>query len=144
MKAVMEDKPVETVSQSKEAPAPSEEQIRAQWPKLAEKYESKPRLAALLNSTTIEIEGDETSRTVYFEVVNQAQKDWVEAKLLYDLEGNLRALLNTVKVYLRVKVRPDDAPQERQIYMPSEQADVLMNENHEVNRLVKDFELEIK
>ena len=140
---IAEDKPA-APSAAKTDPAPSENEIRAQWPKLAEKYENKPRLASLLNSTTIEIEGDETSRTIYFEVVNQAQKDWVEAKLLYDLEGNLRALLNTVKIYLRIKVRPDDAPQERQIYMPSEQADVLMNENHEVNRLVKDFGLEIK
>ena len=144
MKAMMTEEPVTTQNVSKEAPAPSEDSIRAAWPTLAEKYADKPRLLTMLNTTKLEISGDENSRTVVFEVLSQAQKDWVEAKLLYDLEGNLRALLKTVKVYLRVSVRPDDAPKEKKIYMPSEQAGVLMKENSEVNSLIKDLQLDIK
>ena len=79
-----------------------------------------------------------------FEVVSQAQKDWVESKLLYDLEGNLRVMLKTVKVYLRVSVRVDDTPVEKVPYMPSEKAGVLMNSNPEVKSLVTDLGLEIK
>ena len=144
MKAMMAEEPVTTPVVSKEAPAPSEESIRAAWPTLAQKYADKPRLLTMLNTTTLQISGDDTSRTVVFEVLSQAQKEWVESKLLYDLEGNLRALLKTVKIYLRVSVRPDDAPREKKIYMPSEQADVLMKENMEVTSLIKDLQLDIK
>ena len=138
-----EEKPVEQVV-SKDEPAPSEEAIRAAWPSLAQKYSDKPRLATMLNSTTLEITGDDTARTVVFEVVSQAQKDWVESKLLYDLEGYLRVMLKTTKIYLRVSVKPDDAPVEKKPYMPSEKAIDLMNSNPEVNNLVKDLGLEIK
>ena len=144
MKAMMTDEPVTTQTVSKEAPAPSEEEIRAAWPALAEKYADKPRLLTMLNTTKLEITGDDTSRTIVFEVLSQAQKEWVETKLLYDLEGNLRALLKTVKIYLRVSVRPDDSPKEKKIYMPGEQAGVLMKENVEVNNLIKDLHLDIK
>ena len=140
----MTEEPVTTQTVSKEAPAPSEEAIRAAWPTLAQKYADKPRLLTMLNTTKLEISGDDNSRTVVFEVLSEAQKDWVESKLLYDLEGNLRALLKTVKIYLRVSVRPDDAPREKKIYMPSEQAGVLMKENVEVNNLIKDLQLDIK
>jgi hypothetical protein len=64
--------------------------------------------------------------------------------LLYDLEGNLRAMLKTTKIYLRVSVRPDDAPVTKVPYMPSEKAGELMKTNPEVNSLVKDLGLEIK
>ena len=141
---MMAEEPVTTPVVSKEAPAPSEESIRAAWPTLAQKYADKPRLLTMLNTTTLQISGDDTSRTVVFEVLSQAQKEWVESKLLYELEGNLRALLKTVKIYLRVSVRPDDAPREKKIYMPSEQADVLMKENMEVTSLIKDLQLDIK
>ena len=144
MKAMMtEDKPAEPVV-AKDDLAPSEEAVRAAWPGLAQKYSDKPRLATMLNTTTLAITGDDTARTVTFEVVSQAQKDWVESKLLYDLEGNLRVMLRTTKVYLRVSVKPDDTPVEKVPYMPSEKAGELMKTNPEVNNLVKDLGLEIK
>ena len=126
MKAMMDDAPVQNVAEVQEAPAPSEETIRAMWPKLAQQYNDKPRLASMLTSTTLTISGDEDSKMVVFRVVNEAQKDWVESKLLHDLEGNFRKILGSLKVYLRVEVIPDDAPQEKKIYMPSEQAEALM------------------
>ena len=144
MKSMMtEDKPVEQAV-SKDEPAPSEDAVRAAWPGLAQKYSDKPRLATMLNTTTLAITGDDTARTVTFEVVSQAQKDWVESKLLYDLEGNLRVMLRTTKVYLRVSVKSDDTPVEKVPYMPSEKAGELMKTNPEVNSLVKDLGLEIK
>ena len=144
MKSMMSETTVAAPVVSKEEPAPSEEAIRQMWPNLAQKYADKPRLVAMLNTTTLAISGDDNSRTVVFEVLSQAQKDWVESKLLYDLEGNLRAMLKTVKIYLKVSVRPDDSPVEKKIYMPSEQAGVLMQENAEVNNLIKDLQLDIK
>ena len=49
-----------------------------------------------------------------------------------------------MKVYLRVDVVPDDAPEQKKIYMPSDQAKELMAENEQVKNLVKDLELDIK
>ena len=144
MKAVMDDKPVERIAEAQEAPAPSEETIRAMWPKLAQQYNDKPRLASMLTSTTLTISGNDDSKMVVFRVVNEAQKDWVESKLLHDLEGNLRKILGSLKVYLRVEVTPDEAPQEKNIYMPGEQAEALMAQNDEVKSLIKDLELDIK
>ena len=144
MKAMMDENPVETIADTQEAPAPSEETIRTMWPKLAQQYNDKPRLASMLTSTTLTISGNDDSKMVVFRVVNEAQKDWVESKLLHDLEGNLRKILGSLKVYLRVEVTPDEAPQEKNIYMPGEQAEALMKQNAEVKSLVKDFELDIK
>ncbi len=126
-----------------EAAAPSEEVLRAKWPELAKKYESKPRLASLLTTTTLTVSGDENERTVTFRVVNQAQKDWVESNLLHELEGNFRMIVGSSKVYLRVDMIPDDAPQPK-IYMPSDKAKELMADNDEVKNLVKDLGLDIK
>ena len=144
MKAVMDEKPTEVTQQAQEAAAPSEDEIRAKWPELAKQYSDKPRLASMLSSTTLVISGNDESKMVVFRVVNEAQKDWVESKLLHDLEGNFRRIIGSMKIYLRVEVLPDDSPQEKKIYMPSEQAEALMAQNEEVKSLVKDFELDIK
>ena len=123
--------------------APSEDVLRAKWPELAKKYESKPRLASLLTTTTLVVTGNEEERIVTFRVVNQAQKDWVESNLLHELEGHFRGIVGSSKVYLRVDMIPDDAPQPK-IYMPSDKAKELMADNDEVKNLVKDLGLDIK
>ena len=145
MKAVMDGQQEKaTTSQTEEAPAPSEEMLKAKWPELAGSYQDKPRLASMLSSTSLTISGNDDSRMVVFRVVNEAQKEWVESKLLHELEGKYRSLVGSMKVYLRVDVIPDDAPQQKKVYMPSEQAKDLMARNEEVKSLVKDFELDIK
>jgi chromosomal replication initiation ATPase DnaA len=145
MKSMMEEpQQSENAAPVKEAPAPSDAFIKEKWPELAAQYTDKPRLASMLSSTTLTITGNEDSKMVVFRVVNEAQKDWVESKLLHELEGRYRALVGSVKVYLRVDVVPDDAPEQKKVYMPSDQAKELMDQNAEVKSLVKDFELEIK
>lgn len=126
-----------------ESSVPSEEALKAKWPELAKGYESKPRLASMLSTTTLTVTGDDNERTVTFRVVNDAQREWVESKLLHELEGNFRRIVGSSKVYLRVEVMPDDAPQPK-IYMPSDKAKELMAENEEVRTLVKDLGLDIK
>ena len=144
MKSMMEEKPQEAVQAVKEAPAPSEKFLQDKWPELSRQFADKPRLASMLSSTTLKITGDDEARTVVFRVVNEAQKEWVESKLLYELEGRFRVLVGSMKVYLRVEVLPDDAPQQKVVYMPSDQAKELMAENPEVKGLVKDLGLDIK
>ena len=131
-------------SQTEDKPVPSDETLNSKWPELAKIYSDKPRLASMLSSSSLTIEAVEDTKTVTFRVVNEAQKEWVESKLLHDLEGRYRTLVGSLKVSLRVAVVPDDAVQEKKAYMPSEQAGVLMKENDEVKNLVKDLGLDIK
>ena len=145
MKAMMEDTPAADANASKaEVPVPEDAVLKAKWPELAEFYKDKPRLASMLKSTALDIEAGDDSKTVTFRVVNDAQKDWVESKLLHELEENYRKVVGSMKVYLRVAVTPDDSPEQKKIYMPSEQAKELMAHNEEVKSLVKDLELDIK
>ena len=144
IKAMMEEKPVEEQTVVAEDKVPEDEVIKARWPELAKLYSEKPRLASMLTSTSLQIESADDSKTVFFKVVNDAQKDWVESKLLHELEGNFRRIMGSMKVYLRVTVTPDDAPEQKKIYMPSDQAKDLMARNEEVKSLVKDLDLDIK
>ena len=130
--------------QSDEQPVPSDEYLKSKWPELAQKYSDKPRLASMLSSSTLVIEEADDAKVVTFRVVNEAQKDWVESKLLYDLEGNYRKIAGSTKISLRVAVVPDDAVAEKKAYMPSEQAGVVMSEDAEVKNLITDLGLDIK
>ena len=145
MKAVMDGQQEKaTPAQTQDAPAPSDEVLKSKWPELSAAYGDKPRLASMLSSTALTISGNDDSKMVVFRVVNEAQKEWVESKLLHELEGRYRSLVGSMKVYLRVDVVPDDAPVQKIVYMPGEQAKELMAQNDEVKNLVKDFELDIK
>ena len=123
--------------------APSEETLRAKWPELAKEYASKPRMASMLSTTTLKIEGDDTKMTVTFMVDNDAQKDWVESKLLHDLEGKYQRIVGSPRVALRVDVVPHEEVKPL-AYMPEDKAKELMAENDEVKSLVKDLGLDIK
>ena len=145
MQSVIDGPVVKKEASQEDAPVPSDDELKAKWPELAKAYESKPRLASMLSTTSLDIEsGDDDSKIVTFRVVNEAQKDWVESKLLHELEGKYRAIAGTAKVYLRVSVVPDDSEQTTKVYMPSDQAKVLMAQNDEVKSLVQDLELDIK
>ena len=144
MKAMMEEAPLEATVDKQETPVPADEVLKMKWPELAECYNDKPRLASMLKSTSLDIEAGEDAKTVIFRVVNDAQKDWVESKLLHELEGNYRRIVGSMKIYLRVAVTPDNSPEQKKIYMPSEQATELMAQNEEVKNLVKALELDIK
>ncbi len=144
MKSIVEDKQEVRTSALEDAAAPADELLKEKWPELAKHYADKPRLASMLSSTTLNIVEADGAKTVIFKVVNDAQKDWVESKLLHELEGNFRRIVGSMKVYLRVTVMPDDAPEQKKIYMPSDQAKELMSSNDEVKSLVKDLDLDIK
>ena len=145
MKAMMDGPQDKVEAAPVEQDAPSAEILKAKWPELAKAYESKPRLASMLSTSALSFEdAQDGAKTVIFRVVNEAQKDWVEAKLLHELEGNFRKIAGSMKIYLRVAVVPDDSEQTAKVYMPSDQAKVLMAQNEEVKSLVKDLELDIK
>ena len=145
MKSMMGTAEEKTETLEADVEAPSDEVLLAKWPELAKSYESKPRLASTLSSSTLAIsEGEDGTKVVTFCVVNEAQKEWVESKLLHELEGNFRRITGSSKVCLRVSVAADDSPQTAKVYMPSDQAKALMAQNEEVKNLVQDLELDIK
>ena len=142
MKAIVEKETKEVTVVSSDA-APSEELLKAKWPELAKEYASKPRMASMLATTTLKITGDDTQRVVTFMVDNDAQKAWVESKLLHDLEGRFQRIVGSPKVLLRVDVTP--AEEVKPVaYMPEDKAKELMAENDEVKNLVKDLGLDVK
>ena len=144
VKAMMEEAPAAAASAAAGSqPAPEDDEIRKKWPELAAKYGDKPRLASMLSSSSLTIEEADGAKTVTFRVVNDAQKEWVESKLLHVLETDFRSLLNSAKVSLRVAVIPAGNV-EQKVYMPGDQARELMSKNEEVRNLVQDFALDIK
>lgn len=126
-----------------EAELPSDEKLKSLWPTLAEIYRSKARLYTMLSNSELKFEEAEGKKIVKFQVVNEAQKEWVESKLLHELEGNFRKIAGCDDLMLRVTVAPvtDKGPA---VYLPSDKAKVLMEGNEEVKNLVKDFSLDIK
>ena len=137
------EKEVEVKNEVDTGAAPSEEFLKAKWPELAKEYASKPRMASMLSTTTLRIDGDDTKRIVTFMVDNEAQKDWVESKLLHDLEGKYQRIIGSPRVALRVDVTPHEEVKPL-AYMPEDKAKELMAENDEVKSLVKDLGLDIK
>ena len=145
MKSMMGASEEKTETVEADIEAPSDDVLVAKWPELAKSYESKPRLASTLSSSTLTIgEGEDGTKVVTFCVVNEAQKEWVESKLLHELEGNFRRITGSTKICLRVSVAADDSSQTAKVYMPSDQAKALMAQNEEVKNLVQDLELDIK
>lgn len=145
MKALVEnaEKAENTKVEIVQAELPSDDALKARWPELAALYRAKPRLYTMLTNSKLEFETVEGKKVVRFQVVNDAQKEWVESKLLHELEGHFRRIAGSDALMLSVTVAPV-AEGEKVVYMPSDKAKVLMENNEEVKNLVKDFSLDIK
>lgn len=145
MKALVEnaEKAENTRVEIVQAELPSDDALKARWPELAALYRAKPRLYTMLTNSKLGFETVEGKKVVRFQVVNDAQKEWVESKLLHELEGHFRRIAGSDALMLSVTVAPV-AEGEKVVYMPSDKAKVLMENNEEVKNLVKDFSLDIK
>ncbi len=121
----------------------SDEEILAKWPELVAMYASKPRLSNTLSASRLSMTERDGTRYLVFNVLNAAQKDWVESKLLHELEGKFKQICGIPGIRLMVDIAPEeDRPQT--VYMPSEKARDLMSRNDEVRSLVSDFGLDVK
>ncbi len=123
---------------------PEDEEITGRWKEFVEKVSAgKPRLESTLSEARLEVAEGEGCKILTFEVINDAQKLWIEQKILRDLEKSYSELLGTRSLRLAVKVRPAEE-MEQKIYMPEEKAQDLMDKNPEVRKLVKDLGLDTK
>jgi len=147
MNALMEEKAetavTEEAAQQESATLPDDELVRLKWRELAGQYSSKPRLASMLSGGSIKLTEEGGLKLVEFFVTNEAQKQWVEEKMLRELEKKLRDLLGCAKVNVNVSVTPMEEI-ENKPYMPEDKAKDLMDKNPEVRAFVVDMGLDTK
>ena len=136
-----EEAPVEAAPQNQALP--KDEVVRLKWKELAGQYSSKPRLQSMLQSGNIQLSEENGTKLVEFFVTNEAQKQWVEEKMLRELENKLRELVTCTKVNVLVSVTPMEEI-EKVPYMPEEKAKDLMEKNPEVRAFVADMGLDTK
>ena len=122
---------------------PDDETLRLRWREMAGSYSSKPRLASMLSSGNINLSEDGGVKVVEFFVTNEAQKQWIEEKMLRELENKLRELVTCPKVNVIISVTPVEEG-EKKPYMPEEKARDLMERNPEVRAFVADLGLDTK
>ncbi len=146
MSAIMEEKKEEVAAPEATVQSqglPEDETVRLKWKDLAGQYSAKPRLANMLSSGNINLSEENGVKVVEFFVTNEAQKQWIEEKMLRELEGKLRDLTGCQKVNVIVSVTLMEET-EKVPYMPEEKAKDLMEKNPEVRAFVADFGLDTK
>lgn len=122
---------------------PDDTEILMHWREFPKEYASRPRLSTTLATAKVEILPKDGYKQVDFFVLNVAQQKWMEEVLLKELEWKLQKALKTSGIRLMVQVVPEENV-EKKIYMPEDKAKVVMAENEEVQKLVKDFDLDVK
>ena len=122
---------------------PDDSEILMHWREFPKEYASRPRLSTTLATAKVEILPKDGYKQVDFFVLNVAQQKWMEEVLLKELEWKLQRALKTSRIRLMVQVVPEENV-EKKIYMPEDKAKVVMAENEEVQKLVKDFDLDVK
>ena len=151
LKGIMEG-PAEKVAEKDEeavaeAGVPSDEVIKAGWVRLVDaltaKYSSMVRLKNTLTASEVVISESEGVKTVSFEVVNDAQKSWLEDRLLKEMESMLRKDLSYSKINISISVTPEEKT-EKVLYMPEEKAKDLIEKNSEVREFVSQLGLDVK
>ena len=147
MSSIMEEKPQEEQAadqvQATSAPVPADETVIAKWKELAGDYSAKPRLANMLLNGNIQLSEADGVKIVEFFVTNEAQKQWVEEKMLRELEGRLRELSAYPRINVTVSVTPV-VEEEKKAYMPEEKARDLMDKNPDVREFVAQLGLDTK
>ena len=146
MNAIMEEKEEAPAEEAVPAqkPLPTDDQLREDWKQLSELYQSRPRLYSTLLSAKTVFREEGGVKVVDFFVTNESQKQWIEEKLLRELEGHLRRIAATPRVNILVSVTPDSETGEKIPYMPEEKAKDLMDKNPEVRDFVAALGLDTK
>ena len=147
MSAIMEqkDQPAAEESSSDSAAAlPDNDTIRLKWKELAGTYSAKPRLASMLESGRTDIREEDGVKVVELFVTNDAQKQWLEEKMLRAMENKIRELVACQRVNILISVIPDAESGEKKPYMPEEKAKDLMEKEPSVRDFVVAMGLDTK
>lgn len=133
----------EPVAEEGTGELPSDELINEKWKELPAMFASQPRLSNLLTQSSLAILQEGSRRLVEFTVTNDAQRKWIEEKVLRELERKFTALLGSSAIRLSPSVLPEEFKTEIK-YTSQEKADDLMSKNREVLNLVRDLSLDVK
>lgn len=136
-----ENKEVKGEEVSLSDPLPSDDEIYAAWKELPEAYAGKPRLVSAIANAKLILGEENGVRVVEFQLISEAQRDWIREKMLPSMEKELRGLLSSSRVKLNPGVLPAEKV-EKVIYMNADKAKALMQESPEFAGLVKDLELD--
>ena len=135
------------VAVAEDAEAPSDEALKDGWAgmidTLTAKYPQMVRLKNTLTASEIVVGDSEGARTITFEVVNDAQKSWLEERLLKEMESIIRESLSYSKINIYISVTPEEK-REKVPYMPEEKAKDLIEKNSEVREFVSQLGLDVK
>ncbi len=145
--ALMQDQQTQSARPEEVEKAPTElpadEVLTAKWQELAGQYSDKPRLASTLSNATLEMAEEDGRKVATALVMNVSQKQWIEERLLHELEGRFQKLCGSPRVALRIGVVPDTEKKEV-LYTNAEKAQYLMSQNGDVKNLITDLGLDIK
>ena len=125
------------------ATLPNDDTLRAKWQEMAGSYSAKPRLANMLGSGKLDIREEEGVKVMELFVMNESQKQWMEDKMLRELEGKIRSLTSCPKINIHVTVTPAEEVESKP-YMPEEKAKDLIEKNPDVRAFVADLGLDTK
>ena len=122
---------------------PSDEILESKWKDLPGKYPDKQRLFNTLMNARLEITEDAGKKLVAFNVTNEAQKRWIEEKILRELETSYQKLVGSPLIRLAVRVVPEEE-KAKELYTAQEKAKFLVENESDVKNLVSDLGLDTK
>ena len=143
-----EDKEAEAAAESAavdeaEEKIPEDSVLAECWQRLAAMQTAQPRLMNALSNARLTFLDRDSKRLIRFSVASEAQKKWIEERILRELEEKLRSLCSCRRILLEPEVAAEEerAPLK---YMPAEKAEDLISKNEEVRNLVVDLGLDVK
>jgi hypothetical protein len=101
-------------------------------------YADKPRLFLHLTSTPLTFETEGESLMILFDVANDAQKEWLEIKMIPEIFESITGI-NEISIKPIVK-----EPEDVRVYQPPLRGAVSLEDMNEVKSIVKDLEIDIK
>ena len=143
-----EDKSAEAAADGSAAVAveeklPEDSVLAECWQRLAAMQTAQPRLMNALSNAALSFSDRDSKRLIRFSVASEAQKKWIEDRILRDLEEKLRSLCSCSRILLEPEVAAEEEKAALK-YMPAEKAEDLISKNEEVRNLVVDLGLDIK
>lgn len=125
--------------------APTDELIRQRWQDIANSFASKPRLMNMLLNSELKIGREGNDIVLTLMASNQGQKEWVESKMLRNLEYTVKQMLGYNQIQLKVDiVPPTTAETDVTAFTAQQKAEKLAGENLGIQKLITDLNLEIK
>ena len=138
-KASNEDELMELIDESDDNL--TEEKIQEAWKKLTADVDNPRIRSGLCNYSPIY---DIDSHHVTQFVLNEAQKDWLNRHMLFQLQKNLQRILGNNTLILAFEVRPQQDDGEKIPYTTREVAAAMRQKNPELGKMEESLNLEIK